>query len=85
MAERRKEVMEWWSFLVKEIGVIRRKGSDILLWNGGPPTLWSVAEKRREPAVEEQNIGRKIPPLVSPMVMSSRDFMLRLSTPVVVW
>ncbi len=85
MAERRKEVMEWWSFLVKEIGVIRRKGSDILLWNGGLPTLWSVAEKRREPAVEEQNIGRKIPPLVSPMVMSSRDFMLRLSTPVVVW
>ena len=85
MAERRKEVMEWWSFLVKEIGVIRRKGSDILLWNGGLPTLWSVAEKRREPAVEEQNIGRKIPPWVSPMVMSSRDFMLRLSTPVVVW
>ena len=66
MAERRKEVMEWWSFLVKEIGVIRRKGSDILLWNGGLPTLWSVAEKRREPAVEEQNIGRKIPPLGFP-------------------
>ena len=78
MAERREEVMEWWSFLVKEIGVIRRRGSDILLWNGGLPTLWSVAEKRREPAVEEQNIGRKIPPLVSPMVMSSRDFMQRL-------
>ena len=53
--------MDGRSFRVKEIGVIRRSGPDILLWNGGMPTLWSVAEKRRQPAVEEQNIGRKIP------------------------
>ena len=63
--------------------MIRRSGPDILLWNGGLPTLWSVAEKRRQPAVEEQNIGRKISSVVSPMVMLSRDFMLRFPTPVV--
>ena len=64
--------------------MIRRSGPDILLWNGGLPPLWSVAEKRRQPAVEEQNIGRKIPPLVSLLVTSCRDFMLRFSAPVVV-
>ena len=85
MAERREEVMDWWSLWVKEIGVTRRRCPDILLWNGGQPTLWSVAEKRRLPAVEEQNIGRKISPLLSQLITSCGDFMLRFSAPVVGW
>ena len=83
MAEKRGFVMDWWLFLVKVIGVGRRSGSDILLWNGGLSTLWSVAEKRRQPAVEEQNIGRKIPPSVCSLAVGSGAFMRRFSAPFV--
>ena len=83
MAEKRALVMDSCLFLGKAIGVIRRSGSDFLLWNGGLPPLWSVAEKRRQPAVEEQKIGQKIPPLGLSMAAVFRAFMPQFSAPVV--